>query len=804
MPRFRISQATQSHRATLLGLIKEAELGGVGNDVEFEQAFSNLAHSYLRDKAPSLQQYEVGFQLLDRNEDGNKAVGIFGFKVGTQWLYAPVFFLAGDLKGHELLYIKDQDQFVPLKENWLNQILQRKPNILGHGVDRNLSSLGITPPNLQLMQQSPTKVGSAIRPDLIPGAAAFAYFASTDPNSDPKYTALPDLKSFLKKEGAVAIRALIRELHAFPKVAEAFAETFDGLSVLREAVESTRRETLSGVLGEKSAASTSIPVTAKKLAPRPKPKAGMGVLADSTPEAAPKLANLRIVTLDSFDPKSDLSARDREILLRDGFVVFDKRAEDEVSTAYSTSTLKLTNPTETGIYDVLVKPGSFERCLVMFAPHSHLQKHTFATVVRLDGQKNWTNAHPSYLWVRQKSETNGADYQSWLDTLPEAKTLSPSHSGLYMLVGPRAQGSCPFRVNSEVAAGDGVKVYDCRFRDYARYDRPGHLPPIAQASRGMAYDGGPGYEERIQLTGKVGSRMRCSAGDLYIPAGFKLLTILSDTDAQDEEGSGVLCGCSGLSDQSEPPPIVLGSNVDLDRAIFDKTASLKICHSGTEVRIGDLSLSPLAGFVHLVRDVGLRVKQAKAVLREAEQKKVLRVRIKRAAQEWPLTQSAPGAPGITEPSPTSDPMVPNGTSQPSFEQLQNVGLEKGQKAPIMPAPDPQTQQVALDAAQNGQKEVFDATMIGSVLNAVHDDTMIDQNIGPLMQGLDKLGRILFSFYWHGDKFQDRYGKEDMPDLEDGLRNAFEHLGDVVLALKQKTIEPFPDEMAHADLSHAAA
>jgi len=35
----------------------------------------------------------------------------------------------------------------------------------------------------------------------------------------------------------------------------------------------------------------------------------------------------------------------------------------------------------------------------------------------------------------------------------------------------------------------------------------------------------------------------------------------------------------------------------------------------------------------------------------------------------------------------------------------------------------------------------------------------------------------------------------MPELEDSLRNAFEGLGDVVLFLKQKTIEPYPEEDA---------
>ena len=110
--------------------VKVAELGGDGQDAPFEQSFSNLAHAYLRDKAPTLLDHEIGFQLLDRNQENTKAVGVFAFKVGSQSLFAPVFFLQGDLKGHELLYLKSQDMFVPLKENWLNYILNRKPNIL--------------------------------------------------------------------------------------------------------------------------------------------------------------------------------------------------------------------------------------------------------------------------------------------------------------------------------------------------------------------------------------------------------------------------------------------------------------------------------------------------------------------------------------------------------------------------------------------------------------------------------------------------------------------------------------------------
>jgi hypothetical protein len=57
-------------------------------------------------------------------------------------------------------------------------------------------------------------------------------------------------------------------------------------------------------------------------------------------------------------------------------------------------------------------------------------------------------------------------------------------------------------------------------------------------------------------------------------------------------------------------------------------------------------------------------------------------------------------------------------------------------------------------------------MIGGMLKAVRQDTLVDRYLGDLMKGVDKLGRLLFMFYWHQEEFADRYGKSDLPELED--------------------------------------
>jgi hypothetical protein len=81
--------------------------------------------------------------------------------------------------------------------------------------------------------------------------------------------------------------------------------------------------------------------------------------------------------------------------------------------------------------------------------------------------------------------------------------------------------------------------------------------------------------------------------------------------------------------------------------------------------------------------------------------------------------------------------------------------------------------------------------------------MIDRYLGDLVKGLDRIGRLLFNFYWHNERFAERFGDNEIPELEDSLRNSFEGLGDLVLFLKQKSVDPYPEEATAVDLAPGA-
>jgi hypothetical protein len=760
--------------------VKLATLGGKGDDVPFEQAFSNLAHAYLQDKAPGLMDHEVGFQLLDRNAENTKAVGVFAFKVGSLWLYAPMFFLNGDLKGHELLYLKNQDMFVPLKENWINYLVNRKPSILGQNIDRNLSQFGQRQPDFTQLSRSPSKFGSAqptlkeMVAEVLPALAKSATMNTSRVFEDMGKKL--NLAQFLKEAELTTINFLVKSCQYAPQLANALEE-FHGLDIIKDAIAAaTARGTetkIASVLSE----------------------------APEKPEAEKGLKIIEGVTAQTKLPP-EATEEDQEKLLRDGLLILDQRDRDNVSIPYNIQVeKKLYNPTESGLYEILVKPGNTERCYVAVYPQGSAKREKMVTVVRVDGKPDWLNTRANNVWALARVE--GEEFDTWFDNLPEAKSV-PGKDARYMAISKRGDTTVPFRVLREYGdSGKDSTVYEVHMEDNCHYRMPGDIS-------GCCYTDPLNYDKyrdgvRIHLNGKKGTSLRSSMGDIFVPEGFKLLKVSKgDDDTSAPEGQAS-CDCG----ESESPPLMPGTLLDAQLELMGKTAALIVRHTGTDVIVNDVRQgSEKRALIHLVGSHGLREGAAREILKKASAKGMFECRVKYADPYGSpmMVNDAPGSPAMPEPTMGGETVL--NTRVPT-----QLGIDIGVPVPGMSAmrtdrsvynpnpdfdstpmgrmPDKDLQRV-LDAANSGQREVFDTAMIGSMLRAVRDDSLVDRYMGELTKGLDKLGRILFMFYWHGDRFADRYGKSDMPELEDSLRNAFEMLGDVILFLKQKTIEPYPD------------
>lgn len=103
---------------------------------QFEARFAELARQILQDRSPLAAQREVGFQLVERNEEGNRACGVFGIDLNGELALAPVFFIDGETKADHLVHTKP-DLYAPLTDDWVKASLRKDPNTVGSGVDRN-------------------------------------------------------------------------------------------------------------------------------------------------------------------------------------------------------------------------------------------------------------------------------------------------------------------------------------------------------------------------------------------------------------------------------------------------------------------------------------------------------------------------------------------------------------------------------------------------------------------------------------------------------------------------------------------
>lgn len=809
----------RSARQTLRGYLRQLDLrsfkqASIGGEQEqgFEQAFSSLAYAYLKDKAPRLIDFIVGFQLVDRNEDNTKAVGIFGFKVGDQWLYAPVFFLNGDLKGHELLYIKKQDAFVPMKENWVNYLISRKPHVLGEGSPQNTQELGGLMPNVSgMVNRRYSKYGSDLFFDewvkpalplvfalgtkqaraLYPGVKAaeldFAAITASPHRAALAVTAANlDLRNVLTKAPYLKA-AFARCAQLYPTVKRGF-DLFYGPNFFAE-IDALAKQS-ADCLVTKCAESFIVP---------PKRRKKDLLLIDDDVKPLKKKAELTVVALDVDNDvpitvnKDELTDEEREKLLRDTVLIKDERDDGRTSIAYNTQVrLELLNPSETGLYEVLEKPGQFDQMVVISNPQSGRGRENFCLVIRKSSPRNWENLHRTGLWVKCCDCPTKADWTKYVEGLDGVESLKKG--GTYVAVHENGSGTCAFEIRESYGEG----VYDVRWRDYASWNDHslGNKAERFPCDFEVGYDS---WKARVYINKRKGTGLKSINGELSIPDSYKIVKI-ADPPKPDDKDSIIPCCVEETGDGSDKRPITPGNLVDI-QVMFTKQANVRIHDANGNITIrsphGVQRLSKKAALITLVRDHGLREHQVRVMLKEAAAQQVHNRAVAylvKYADGYGMLQPGPDAPAFPEPNYGTEPMGYNSVNAiyPQEEQLPVEGLQASMTDPAIYdpfyMPDQNAMQVAQQATASGQKEVFDTAMISGMLKAVRQDSLVDRYLGDLMKALDKLGRILFMFYWHQEEFEDRYGQNDLPELEDSLRNAFEVLGDVCLFLKEKTVQ----------------
>ena len=139
-------------------MIKKLAATTAVNDADIEKAFADQASGFVENKLGPLMKapHNIGFEVVRKSDDNTRIIGIFAFKVEDSLLFAPVFFLNGDIKG-PLLYRCDTKTFVPANKDWATYLIGSIQDSEGRGNSTSLR--GNYPPYVMMdkMTFSPTR-----------------------------------------------------------------------------------------------------------------------------------------------------------------------------------------------------------------------------------------------------------------------------------------------------------------------------------------------------------------------------------------------------------------------------------------------------------------------------------------------------------------------------------------------------------------------------------------------------------------------------------------------------------------------
>ena len=765
-------------------------------DADFERAFGSLAYAELEQKAPGLFPYLVGFQLVKKTDDETHAIGVFGFKVGEQWYYCPVFWLNGKIKGYDLLYIVSQDIFVPLQESWINYITNRQPYEMGEPLKGTPDQKDFTAPDLTPYTRSPiTKQSNVTDDDWCD--VSIMHVSPKDARYE-KVAAGLDLSNLAQHPELAA--SLLHTMNGNTKFAEAVYKFYSPNAVFNISQ------------GAKTAAI--------------RKKAAENFITGN---------NVRVKVQYGTDEMgsgkmTNLSAKEREKLMSGDAVVEDNRKPAETSEIYAKPDFErtLTSPNQSGLWDVLVKGPEFKECLVICDPHT-IGKAGVAgrSTSVIPGENKWINATTDSVCARARIDPDKWD--SMFKGFGTVQSIKVDDIGL--LVNKEFQGTMPFRVTRILKGSDGIiNMCVIPFDDVKNKKGESFLSPSKSVSSSgnsckpvctgnhVDYDY-DAYDCRCQNADNTEYGTKeyyhsCEGHHLcFSPkaGGFvnvnDTLTVNSDSVKfvslgkfsfkQDREGDW----CPDVDEYDiKRGNITLGSAADIDNYLFkvgsmreitikpDRDETVSIQFRGENKRL----LTKNSALQMLIEDIGLREKEARTLVKSGKLAPTHGL-VKMGA---PMTPSTSGGYDQTYGTVTTSP------SQETTRVNSNApGINRQESmAPI----DPEIQQEAEQAAAAGQKDVFDLSVLNGLIRANDIEELLRDLTKDIITGNDRIGRILFLYYWHFDQFSEKYGDEDMKELEDTLRNVFKSAGDLILFLKQKSIEPGSVERASVDIGSAPA
>jgi len=784
----------------------------IANEVEFEQNFFTLAFTYIIGKAPNLTDSMLGFEVVDKNDEGTAAVGVFKFDLGGKELFVPVFYNNGQLKGGELLYFKDQDLFVPNTPDQVNYIINKSKDSLGDPAESSEEGRRNNDTSLrELYRTDSTKlagdkpVGSKAtnslesegdapvknikekrekKDDCCPdpedykedsvsftdmcgekkSGSILEQWIEAAVGEGPSWGSLPD---FIKDSGTKTSSVFMRTMLKYPDLHEA-VHKFYGDSFVEE------------MRSVKESAAESEEDFYKDV--------------ESTPEKVHVFVEGVGHGLEEI-----LTEDEKESLVTGGIAFRDSRHPGEKTLGYVVETDECwVNPSEAGKYELLTLSG--EGVDVLVFPHSVPRSSNSMFATSIDQKQHLSGCKSSEVLV--KACFTDGDFKKELDKLPKAGSMNfqilkdgfDADGSQYKFICPKTQAVTDwFRLKSKVSS-DGV---DC----------------LQGYNNGMDIAGDSYLNvDEVIISDKYDEI--CLVGDSYlVPADACVLT------KKDK-------GCSKLTPGSLKD-IQLKEQANMDKI---KVSSL----STGEYLISSTAVAQPKTATHnnalklLVVEHGLGVKEARDIMDEVRNTRSKELHVA-YGECYPLSKQAAGydrravggapqAPAFPDSQESFDSQLGVNTMQSQDEELfaggemvtppyagdqiqgMHGGIPSGNPPPGGEGTlDDEAVNEIMQAAESGDKDVFDIASISQLLSHSDVDAVISRHLVEVEKALDRLGRLYFLTLYHQDSFSERFGDEDLPNLQDSLKDSFENLGKLILKLKENEVGSDPGTALEFDL-----
>jgi hypothetical protein len=675
---------------------------------DFEQSFFQLAYEKLQEKLQNLLPFLVGFEVVNKSDDGTKALGVFGFKSNNgQIVYVPAFFVNGDVKGIDILYSKNNEQFYPLNEDFAEFFLKDDATGLGDTSKQK---------EQEILRNTTQSVDMK---DLMraPRTGKISYASVIDYVQDGDNLTKKAFHQLLEKDDKF-MESVLR-FYPVEKVAAAIAP--------------------------------------KPVKPVQQKEAGF--------------AMIRIITRSGLLPgmPSDI----KKSVLSKGYGVIDDRKEEQVSKfGLIKYPEKFHNPDKTGFYSYLTESGGLRNAMIFVKPQR--LDVNFSTddsiVIDLNAKDGSAYVVPNRdLFVRNQYTIK--DLSEVHNKFQELAEVTPSFDQQYILVNERLAASQPFVVLENFKDPAGLR--NIRIQ----YSHPcGHgTSTTGQRLAGNFYTKpNKHFSSILVLTKKSGDTLDRKDQLIYVPKGFKLMPVNQVYSNDNGAKPGKLNVLNAALTEQNVFPLAVRSNgsdyflnVGQTKTKFDNALNTKIA---------------------LIKDYGLDEKTAEELVESVPPM---------GKKEGYIKLAYTGDMTMTPMDPQS---YTNEFGQPTYvgDGYSQVlgGQESYTKNPTRTGLTGMPEVEGLDAAisqanqmaQAGQKRIFDTQAIATLAKYVNPAAKIQAYMPDFISCLDKLGRMLFMVYWETEKFEQMYGRGELPELVELLTNVFKNLGDLVVFLKRKNPE----------------